>query len=78
MYTEDLFIRHRQLAESADKVICISKRVYNPKNVKLFINGIDISSMLSKNWPVTLHYLTRTKLLQSKSKQSRMILVVCK
>lgn len=78
MYIEDFFIQHRQLAESADKVIRISKRAYNPKNVKLFINGIDISSMLSKNCPVTLHYLTRTKLLQSKSKQSRIVSVVCK
>lgn len=78
MHTEDFLIRHRQLAESADKVIGLSKRVYNPKNVKLFINGIDISSMLSKNWPVTLHYLTRTKLLKSKSKQSRIVAVVCK
>lgn len=78
MYTEDFLIRPRQLAESADKVIRISKRAYNPKNVKLFINGIDISSMLSKNWPVTLHYLKRTELLQSKSKQSRIVSVVCK
>ena len=35
MYTKDLFIRHRQLAESADKVIGLSKRVYNSQNVKL-------------------------------------------
>ena len=78
MYIEDFFIRHRQLAESADKVIGLSKRVYNSQNVKLFYNGIDMTSAISLGSLITIHYHKPTKLLQSKSKQSRMILVVCK
>lgn len=78
MYTEDFFIRHRQLRESADRVVGISKRTYDPENVKLYMNGIDITPALSKDDLITLYYHKRTKLLHSKSKQRRMVRVVCK
>lgn len=78
MYTKDFLIRHRQLAESADKVIGIPKRVYNSQNVKLFYNGIDMTSAISLGSLITIHYYKPTKLLQSKSKQSRAVSVVVK
>lgn len=75
MYTKDFLIRHRQLAESADKVIGLSKRVYNSQNVKLSYNGIDMTSAISLGSLITIHYYKPTKLLQSKSKQPRLVYV---
>lgn len=80
MYTEDFFIRHRQLAESADNVLFI----HTPRN-----QGKSWTEMVLHKQRTTgkvgcfQMYIDdfcykRTKLLQSKSKQSRIVSVVCK
>lgn len=65
-YNEDFFIRHRQLHESSD-------------NVVLIYGGMSygVKSLVSPQ-KFDLIKIKRTKLLRSKSKQSRIVSVVCK
>lgn len=65
LYPQDFFIRHRQLRESAEKVLCInieSDFIFSGP-LHLYINDF---------------FYKRRKLLRSKSKQSRIMSVVCK
>lgn len=65
-YNQDFFIRHRQLRESADKVV-------------LMYGGMSYG-VKSLTFPQKFYLIKRkrTKLLQSKSKQCRIVSVVCK
>jgi hypothetical protein len=63
-YPEDFFIRHRLLYDSADKVLLIYGEM-----------SYGVKSLVFHH---KFYLIKRTKLLQSKSKQSRIVSVVCK
>ena len=66
LYNEYFFIRHRQLRESADKVVLMYGGMsYGVKSL-VFPQKFDLIK------------IKRTKLLRSKSKQCRIVSVVCK
>lgn len=80
MYTKDFLIRHRQLAESADNVLFM----HTPRN-----QGKSWTEMVLHKQRTTGKvecfqmyiddfYYKPTKLLQSKSKQRKVVSVVCK
>ena len=77
MYIEDFFIRHRQLAESADKVIGISQSQKESMDNTTILVYSGATGYKVRNFH-KIFRIKRTKLLQSKSKQSRMVAVVCK
>lgn len=63
-YTEDFFTRHKELMDSAEKVVLIHGGMSY---------GVKTLAFTQK-----FFLIKRTKLLQSKSKQSRIVSVVCK
>lgn len=80
LYPQEFFIRHRQLRESADTVLVI----YNPIcKGKSWVEMVLTKQRTTGKVGCFQMYLDDfcykcTKLLRSKSKQSRMVAVVCK
>lgn len=80
MYTEDFFIRHRQLIESDDNVLFM----HTPRNQGKSWGELILHKQRTTGkvecfqMYIDDFYYKRTKLLQSKSKKSRVVSVVCK